>query len=176
MQQWGVKYWKTYNPVVNCIIVRSILDTASIHEFTSKSIDFVLAFSEADIDVDVFMDIPLVIGFDRNIVDWVIKLNKSIYGIKQASANWFHLINTGLERTGYHKFQVDNCVFYRKDSVILTYVDDGIIVSYKQEKITSLKESPKNGPENVVLTDEGDISNDFGVKIKKKSDGTFKLL
>ena len=132
MQQWGVKYWKTYNPVVNCIIVRSILDTASIHEFTSKSIDFVLAFSEADLDVDVFMDIPLVIGFDRNRVDWVIKLNKSLYGIKQASANWFDILKTSLERGGYHQSQVDSCVFYRKYSVILTYVDNCVIVSHKQ--------------------------------------------
>ena len=32
-------------------------------------------------------------------------------------------------------------------------------------------ESLKNGPENYVLTDEGDISNYLGVKINKKSDG-----
>ena len=66
---------------------------------------------------------------------------------------------TGLERRGYHKSQVDPCVLYRKYSVILTYVDDFGIVSYKQETITSLIESLKNGPENYVLTDKRDISN-----------------
>ena len=64
---------------------------------------------------------------------------------------------------------------YRKDSVILTYIDDCVIVSHKQETITSLIESLNNGPENYVLTDEGDISNYLGVKIKKYSYGTLEL-
>ena len=33
----------------------------------------------------------------------------------------------------------------------------------------------ENGPENYLLTDEGDISNYLGVNIKKKLDRTFKL-
>ena len=35
MQQWGVNYWVTYSPVLNWIIVRSLLAIASIHEFPS---------------------------------------------------------------------------------------------------------------------------------------------
>ena len=50
-----------------------------------------------------------------------------------------------------------------------------MIVSHKKDTITSLIESLDNGPENYVLTDEGDISNHLGVKIKKNSDGTFEL-
>ena len=59
IQQWGVKYWETHAPVENWIIVRSILAIESIHESPSKSIDFVIAFTQADIDVGVFIDIPL---------------------------------------------------------------------------------------------------------------------
>ena len=59
------------------------------------------------------------------------------------------------------------CVFYRKYPVIITYVDDCVILSYNQEMITSLMESLKNGPEGCALTDKADISNDLGVNIKK---------
>ena len=76
-------------------------------------------------------------------------------------------IKTGIERRGYHKYQVDPCVFYRKYSIILTSVDDCVIVSHKQEKITPLIESQNNGPKNYVLTYEGDISNYLGVNINK---------
>ena len=41
---------------------------------------------------------------------------------------------TGLERRGYHQPQVDPCVFYRKYSVILSYVDDCVIVSQKKRQ------------------------------------------
>ena len=44
----------------------SLLPIASIHELASRSIDFVLAFPQAEPDVDVFMDIPLGMGVDVN--------------------------------------------------------------------------------------------------------------
>ena len=53
--------------MVNWIIVRSIFALESIHEFTSRSIDFVIDFTQADVDVDVFMNIPLGMVVDVNI-------------------------------------------------------------------------------------------------------------
>ena len=77
----------------------------------------------------------------------VLKLNKSIYGLNQASEHWFDQLKTGLESRGYHQSQVYPFVFDRKDSVILTNFDDSVIFSHKQETITSLIESLKNVPE-----------------------------
>ena len=51
-----------YAPVVNWASVRILLAAAKIHGLSSKSIDFVLAFPQADLDVPVFMELPL--GFD----------------------------------------------------------------------------------------------------------------
>ena len=67
------------------------------------------------------------------------------------------------------------CLFYRKYPIILTYVNDYVIVSHKQEKIILSIESLNNGPEIYALPDEVDISNYLGVNIKKKSDGSFEL-
>ena len=53
-------------------------------------------------------------GVDVNRGEWVPNLNKYLYGIKQASANWFDILKTSLERGGYHKSQVDPCVFHIK--------------------------------------------------------------
>ena len=63
--------------------------------------------------------------------------------------------------------------FYRKKSVILTYVDDCLIVSHKQKKTTSLIKSLNNGNKNYALGDEGYVSNYLGVNIKNNSDGNF---
>ena len=55
MQLWVVNYCKTYSPVVNLIIVKSLLSISSTHKFPSRSIDFVPSFPQGDIDLDVFM-------------------------------------------------------------------------------------------------------------------------
>ena len=83
------------------------------------------------------MGIPLGMKFDKNIEKLGMKLNQSVYGLNKSSANWFDLIKAGLESRDYHQYQVGICVFYIKDSVILAYVDDCVIVSHKQEKIIS---------------------------------------
>jgi hypothetical protein len=62
MQTWGQNYWETYAPVVNWASVQLILAVAKIHRLSSKSIDFVLAFPQADLEIPVYMESP--IGFD----------------------------------------------------------------------------------------------------------------
>ena len=52
--------------MVNGISVRLLLAIASKHELTSISIVFVLAVTISDLDMDVFRELPLVIGVDGN--------------------------------------------------------------------------------------------------------------
>ena len=45
----------------------------------SVPIDFVLSFSQSEVDVGVFMELPLVTVVDGSRGEYVLKLNKSIY-------------------------------------------------------------------------------------------------
>ena len=72
IQKWGVNHYKNYAPVVNWIGVRFLLAIAIINELTSISIDFVLAFPQADLDLDVFMELFPGIWVVGNRVEWVI--------------------------------------------------------------------------------------------------------
>jgi len=107
---------------------------ANIHELDTKVIDFVLAFPQAKLDVDVFMEIPagMVLSgppgsFYRG--KFVLKLNKSLYGLKRASANWFEILSNGLKDRGFKSSDVDPCVFISDKAFILVYVDDCIVIS-----------------------------------------------
>ena len=57
-------------PVVNWISLRSLYAIEIIHEFPSISIEFVLAFPQSDLDVDVFMGLLLLMLVDENRVEW----------------------------------------------------------------------------------------------------------
>jgi hypothetical protein len=54
----GQDYWDTYAPVVTWASVCLLLVVAKIHGLKSKSINFVLAFPQADLDVPVYMELP----------------------------------------------------------------------------------------------------------------------
>ena len=82
------------------------------------------------------MKLHLVILVGGNRWEWTLKLNKWVYGLKQASENWFDILETGLETRGSYQSQFDRCLFYIKDSVIFKYFDDFVVVSQKQETIT----------------------------------------
>ena len=78
MQRWGVKYWETYAPVVNWISVRTLLAVTKIHGLSSQSIDFVLAFPQADLnEVNVFMQLPIGMEVEGE-YGYVLKLNKDL--------------------------------------------------------------------------------------------------
>ncbi len=51
--------------------------------------------------------------------------------------------------------------------IIITYVDDCIIVSNLMKDINTFVKSMKDGPEEYVLTDEGDINKFLGIEIKE---------
>jgi hypothetical protein len=48
--------------------------------------------------------------------------------------------------------------------VLLTYVDDCIIISPSKESINHLILSMQSGPENFKLTDEGDVNKIWALK------------
>ncbi len=131
-QTWGLDYWDTYAPVVSWASIQLLLIIARIHGLKSKSIVFVLAFPQANLDVPVYMELPAGIN-PTNVSDgdrhrYVLKLNKSLYGLKQAGYNWFKKLCKGLITCNFIQSQVDKCIFFQKDCIVLTYVDDCIIL------------------------------------------------
>jgi hypothetical protein len=77
------------------------------------------------------------------------RLNKSLYGLKQAGYNWFAKLPNGLIDQGFTQLNIDACVFFRKGCIILTYVDDCIMVEdsimdFIEIVITLLNDGTKN--------------------------------
>ena len=114
MQTWGTNYWETYAPVVNWASVRLLLAVAKIHKLPSKSIDFVLAFPQADLEVPVYMELPL--GFEAPLNGnrrlYVLRLNKSLYGLGLQNFAMDYLIETLLSQISMHVSSSEKAVLF----------------------------------------------------------------
>ena len=67
-----------YSQVVSWISVRSLLAIASIHELSSRLIDFLLDFLQDDLDVDIFIELYFGMLVDQNRVELVLNVNESL--------------------------------------------------------------------------------------------------
>lgn len=133
MQIYRENFWDTYAPVVNWISIRMMLTLSAIHKLYMTSIDFTLAFPQAEIDVTIYMEVPL--GCEVPEVDFVCLLLNNVYGLKQAAHTWFEYLQGSLiesEGNGGHRFKqshVDPCIFHKNGITVIIWVDDCLIFS-----------------------------------------------
>ncbi len=132
MQEWGTNYWETYSPVLHMVTVCLILMLAQIYKLESKAIDFVLAFPQAELDVNIWMYPP--IGFQ---VDTKNEFICCLYGLKQGSLNWFEKLKQGLIDHGFHPSAINSCLYFKKGMTIITYVDNCIIISNSMRDVNT---------------------------------------
>ena len=106
-------------------------------------------------------------------------LKKSLYGLKQASYNWFEKLKTALQDRGFKSSDIDPCVFISDDMIILVYVDDCILLAKEDAKINafieSLAEKDVHGNAEFEFTDEGPLKNYLGIEFSKREDGTMEM-
>jgi len=74
----------------------------------------------------------------------VCKLNKSIYGLKQASRQWYYKFHQVTTSYGFEANAVEDCVYHKfsvsKYSFLVLYVDDILLAS---NDISFLQETKK---------------------------------
>ena len=90
-----------------------------------------MAFLNRDIKHEIFMHPPPGCANGRNDVVW--KLQKSLYGLKQASWSWYTKVKDKLRNLTFSQSDLDHAVFtHSKDGnfcIITLYVDDPMILS-----------------------------------------------
>ena len=171
MQIHGENYWDTYAPVVQWISIRMMLTISVIHDLYTTSIDFTLAFPQAETDVQIFMEIPL--GCEVPEGDYVCELLKNVYGLKQAAKTWFEYLRDTLvlpeEKGGFGFKQslVDPCVFYKEGVTLISWVDDCLIFAREKHLADKLI---KDLQRQFTLSEEDDVSAYLGVKMEIDKD------
>lgn len=89
----------------------------------------------------VYMNQPP--GFkDASKLDYVCRLNKTIYGLKQTPRAWYSALNMSIMALGFHNSQANSSLFiYNANSVLcylLVYADDLVISSNDKSFVTHI--------------------------------------
>jgi hypothetical protein len=182
----GVDYFDTFAPVVSWTTVRLMLILSVILNLSTLQVDYTAAFVHAPIDRDpnfesltqeeqqrqgVYVDMPR--GFSEP--GKVLRLKKSLYGLKQSPRNFFKHLKSKLEAIGFEAAtDIDSCLFISDKVICLCYVDDTLLFSPKQEWIDEAIEKLRQT--DLTLEIEDDVAGFLGVKIQRDDDaGTVTL-
>jgi len=121
------------------------------------------------------MEIPkgftLAEGLDP--ADYCLRLKQNLYGNKEGGRTWFEHMKKGLLTIGFQQSAIDPCVFYRANTLFLSYVDDCIIASPDAAALDQVFVDLR--AQGFTLDDDGDISDFLGVAYKKQDDGSYLL-
>ena len=100
------------------------------------------------------------------------KLLQNLYGLKDTSVTWCNHLKKGLLDRGFKQSQVDPCLFYKKDLILITCVDDCILISPNPQL---LDEWVINMKQDFTPEDEGNINAYLGINVTYPTKTSIKL-
>jgi hypothetical protein len=172
-QQKGVNYWDTYAPLVQWSTTRLFLTMSVLRNWHCRQLDFVLAYTQADAECEIYMEIPKGFSVNGNVTDYALKLEKNLYGLKQAGRVWNNHLTKKLIELGFTQSAIDPCVFYHGSCVLLIYCDDTLMMGPDAKE---LDEIFKLLDSSFTVSDEGSISDYLGIKVTRlDNDGCLKF-
>jgi hypothetical protein len=171
-QKFGIDFDRIFSTVVKSSTIRLVFIVAAARDYNLSQIDIRQAYLQAELNEDLYMRVPPgVPAFDEKGRPMVCKLNRTLYGLKQAGREWGMLFSAFLVSWGFVRSTIDTCLFtYAKDKIILwvlVYVDDCLIVendeSLRSRFVTDLG---KRFP----VDDRGELEWLLGVAITRERD------
>jgi hypothetical protein len=170
-QQWGVDYFETFSPVVKLPSIRILLAWACQSGYISWHFDIKSAYLYGQLDEEVYMKPPP--GYDCP-PHLVCKLQKSIYGLKQAARTWNTLLNSTLTKLGYKRFYSDTGIYKRTLNGKLIYlaiwVDDILLLCPDVSSVKIVREELR---QHFETSDLGEATFLLGINIIRKGSSLF---
>jgi hypothetical protein len=169
-QKVGIDYTKTFSHVAKLVTARVLLSIATIKGWCLLQFDVNNAFLHGDLKEEIYTRMPP--GYSVGGTNQVYKLLKSLYGLKQASCQWYSKFSLSLIAFGFTQFKADYSLFTKVDNssftALLVYVDDIIVTGNCSSSLESLKSFLHN---QFKIKDLGCLSYFLDLKVARSSKG-----
>ena len=135
-------------PVVDATTFRYLISMVVQEKLDMRLMDVVTAYLYGSLEKEIYMRIPdefeIPETYNGSREMYSIKLNKSLYGLKQSGRMWYNRLSTFLIKEGYKNDHICPCVFIKRTGsefvTIVVYVDDLNIIGTPGE-LMELQES-----------------------------------
>lgn len=137
-QKYGVDYDEVFAPVARPATFRTLLAIAGHNNMIIKQYDVKTAFLNGDLHEEIYMKLPP--GSDKS--QKVLRLHKSLYGLKQAARMWNIALHDHLLKIGFKQSLHDHCLYSitngKNVCYMIIHVDDALLVSNTDKYIEYL--------------------------------------
>jgi hypothetical protein len=166
-QREGIDYNETFSPVSCKDSFRIIMALVAYYDLELHQMDVKTAFLNGDLEENVYMAQPkgFVVKGKENMG---CRLKKSIYGLKQASRQWYLKFDNTIRKFGFKENVEDNCIYAKlkngKYIFLVLYVDDILLAS---NDVSLLQETKKFLSSHFDMKDLGEASFVLGIEIHR---------
>ena len=174
-QKQGIDFTETFAPTMHIKTARVLLSLAARHGLEVLQYDVSTAFLHASLKETVYVKQPPG-HVEKGKENWVYRLNKAMYGLKNAPKAYSDHFMSVLASLGFKQSSKDECLWTLKrgSSFIhyLFHVDDILCVSNDN----SLRDVMFVALERVLrIRNEGPVKLFLGMVINREDDGSFTL-
>jgi hypothetical protein len=172
-QQHGVNYDETFSPVMRLESLRILLAVAVLRGLLIHQMDVVLAYLIGELDEEVYLLIPEGIDIE-NKENKALRLNKTLYGLKQSGRVWNKTMTGYLKEIGLQPIPADPSVFINNTGSIIValYVDDLLLFAREEEELLKVKRALTD---RFDIKDLGEVKHILGIEVQKGQDGSITL-
>lgn len=164
-QVYGVDYEETFAPTLRADSLRILLALMALENMEAEQVDVNNAFTESDLNEVIYMHPPKGMKLKNG---RVLRLLKSLYGLKQSAREWNHRCNKVLKKMGFQRSEADPCVYYRvaDNAIVGVYVDDLLILAPKG-KTSIIDEIKDDLRKSFKIKELGEVQRILGMQITR---------
>ncbi|KAG7598928.1 Zinc finger CCHC-type [Arabidopsis suecica] len=171
VQKHGIDFDEVFAPVARIETVRFIIALAASNGWEIHHLDVKTAFLHGELKEIVYVSQPegFITEEDKN---KVYKLNKALYGLRQAPRAWNNKLNQILKELNFMKCSKEPSLYQKQENehllIVAVYVDDLLVTGTSLDQIVEFK---KGMASKFEMSDLGLLTYYLGIEVLQHDKG-----